>query len=94
MQQPSADRWEGTMQEKTEKHPETQPEGDRVTTNISYTLLSIVPRPERVVEGREVVRDPRALQFLRVVGGRVDRGAATTSQDPRREPSRGRELLA
>ena len=34
---------------------------DRVTTNIRYTLLRIVPGPERVVEGREVVRDPRPL---------------------------------
>ena len=82
------------MQEKTEKHPETQPEGDRVTTNISYTLLSIVPRPERVVEGREVVRDPRPLHFLRVVGRRVDRRTAAAAEDARREATRGGELLA
>ena len=67
---------------------------DRVTTNIRYNLLlRIVPRPERVVEGREVVRDPRPLQFLRVVGGRVDR-RTTTAEDARRQATRGGELLA
>ena len=49
------------MREKLEKYPETRPAGARVTTNIRYTLLRIVPGPERVVAGREVVRDPRPL---------------------------------